>query len=168
MQIELLKLDKAEHALQADMKLDPESATDGTHHLGHVLREQRDGWKSPPAAYERALALDPDKLQAFLAPALCCTRGSASDRDHVVAARQRSPSRTEAFERRGGAFRTDAIRSYILTQLQGGNFYLAYQGMNDRQLRSEYAAFVADFLSAAAPTYLSHFPRIINPHMNAA
>ena len=50
----------------------------------------------------------------------------------------------------------------LLTQLQGGNFYLAYQGMNDRQLQSEYAAFVADALSAAVPEFFEPLPRDMN------
>ena len=64
----------------------PNSATDFTH-LGHVLREQGKMEESA-AAYERALALDPDKLQALLGACLMLPP-IYSDREHVVAARQR-------------------------------------------------------------------------------
>ena len=108
------------------------------------------------AAYERALALDPDKLQALLGARLM-SPPIYSDRDHVVAARQRYAAGLKRLREEAERFRR-MPSAHLLTQLQGGNFYLAYQGMNDRQLQSEYAAFVADALSAAAPEFFEPLP----------
>lgn len=153
-QIAQLKLDEAEPALRRAVALEPDSTTDLTH-LGHVLREQG-RMEESAAVYERSLALAPDNLQAMLGACLMLPP-VYSDRDHVIAARQHYADGLKRLKERTERFRL-MPPAYLLNQLQWGNFYLAYQGMNDRQLQSEYAAFVADVLSAAAPEFLEPIP----------
>ena len=150
-----LKVDEAEHALRRAVELEPESVADLIH-LGYVLRMQG-RMEESAAVYERSLALDPDNLQALLGTCLMLPP-VYSDRDQVVAARQhyadglkRLRAEAERFGRMPSA--------HLFHKLQWENFLLAYQGMNDRQLQSEYAAFVADVLSAAAPEFFEPVPK---------
>lgn len=153
-QMAQLKVDEAEHALRRAVELEPDSATDLTH-LGHVLRLQG-RMEESAAVYERALALDPDKLQALLGACLMLPP-VYSDSDHVIAARRHYAAGLKRLKEEAERFRR-MPPAHLLTQLQWGNFYLAYQGMNDRQLQSEYAAFVADVLSAAVPEFFEPIP----------
>lgn len=153
-QIVQMKLDDAEHALRRAVELESESVTDLTH-LGHVLREQG-RMEESAAVYEKALALNPDNLQALLGVCLMLPP-VYSDRDHVLSARQHYADGLKRL--RGEAERFKKLPpANLLTQLQWGNFYLAYQGMNDRQLQFEYSAFVADVLSAVVPELFEPVP----------
>lgn len=149
-----LKLDEAERVLRRVLELKPESTTDLTW-LAYVLQEQ--GKMGEVAAvYERSLALDPDNLQALLGVCLMLPP-VYSDPDHVVTARQHYADGLRRLKEGAEHFK-GLPASKILEQLQWGNFYLAYQGQNDRELQSEYAGYVTDVLSAAVPEFLEPIP----------
>lgn len=150
-----LNLDEAERVLRRALELKPESTTDLTR-LAHVLREQGKMDESS-AVYEQSLAFDPDNLQALLGACLMLPP-VYYDRDHVIAARQHY---TDGLNRlKEGLERFKGLPApRMLEQMQWGNFYLAYQGQNDRKLQSEYADFLAEVLSAVVPEFFEPLPK---------
>ncbi|EKD99031.1 MAG: tetratricopeptide protein, partial [uncultured bacterium] len=153
-----LKLDEAERLIRKALELKPESATD-LFRLAHVLREQGKIDKAADVC-EQLLTLDADNLQAFLGVCLMLPP-VYSGRDHVIAARQRYAGGLKRLK--AGVERFKCLpASKILEQLQWGNFYLAYQGLNDRELQFEYAGFVAEVLSAIVPEFFEPLAKDTN------
>ena len=145
-----LKLDGAESVLRRVLELKPGSAADLSR-LAHVLVEQGK-MDEATAVYEQSLALGPDNLPALLGVCLMLPP-VYSDSDHVIAARQRYAEGLKRLNEGVGRIKGLPV-SKVLEQLQRANFYLAYQGGNDRELQSEYAGFVAEVLSAIAPEFM--------------
>lgn len=153
-QIVQMKLDQAEQTFKQALALKPDSVAHLSW-LGYVLREQGK-MDECFAAYRRASELDADNLQALLGMCLALPP-IYSDINDVDTSRHRYMEGLARLRAEAGRFKRLPV-AQVLTQLQWGNFYLAYQGQNDRELQSEYAGFVADVLSVVAPEFFEPIP----------
>ena len=146
-QLAQVKLDEAEQSFRHALALSPDSVIH-LNWLGYVLRELGK-MDECLAVYRRASELDADNLSALLGECLALPPIYADQADVSTSRRRYSEGLARLREKAGNFKRLAAAQA--LTQLQWGNFYLAYQGQNDCQLQSEYAGFVADVLSSVAP-----------------
>src|SRR3989338_8758704 len=146
-QLAQVKLDEAEQSFRRALALSPDSVIH-LNWLGYVLRELGK-MDECLAVYRRASELDADNLSALLGECLALPPIYADQADVSTSRRRYSEGLARLREKAGNFKRLAAAQA--LTQLQWGNFYLAYQGQNDCQLQSEYAGFVADVLSSVAP-----------------
>jgi predicted O-linked N-acetylglucosamine transferase (SPINDLY family) len=149
-----VKLEQAEQAFKRALALKPDSVAQ-LNWLGYVLREQGK-MDECFAVYRRASELDADNLRALLGECLALPP-IYSDRADVNTSRQKYMEGLAQLKKEAGRFK-GLPAAQVLTQLQWGNFYLAYQGQNDRQLQSEYAGFVADVLSGVVPEFFEPIP----------
>jgi predicted O-linked N-acetylglucosamine transferase (SPINDLY family) len=127
--------------------------------LGLVLAERND-----PAgarnAYGRARALDPTDLRALFGERLTLPMVYA-DRNEVEVARSEFEAGLERLERE----LVPAIRAAVLDEMQvldglrWVNFFLAYQGRDDRGLQRRYAAVAAAAVDAVAPRWRAPLAR---------
>jgi CRISPR-associated protein Csy1 len=127
--------------------------------LGLVLAERND-----PAgardAYGRARALDPTDLRALFGERLTLPMVYA-DRNEVEVARAEFEAGLERLERE----LVPAIRAAVLDEMQvldglrWVNFFLAYQGRDDRGLQRRYAAVAAAAVDAVAPRWRAPLAR---------
>lgn len=148
-QLVQVKLELAEQSFKRALVLKPDSVAQ-LNWLGYVLREQGK-MDECFAVYRRASELDADNLQAMLGVCLALPP-IYSDCAEVNNSRQRYMEGLVQLKKEAPRFKHLPV-AQVLAQLQWGNFYLAYQGQNDRQLQSEYAGFVADVLSAVVPEF---------------
>lgn len=153
-QLAQVKLEQAEQSFKCALALNPDNVA-LLNRLGHVLREQGKMGECL-AAYRRASELDADNLRALLGTCLALPP-IYSDRADVSISRQKYMEGLVRLKKEAGRFKC-LPTSQVLAQLQWGNFYLAYQGQNDRQLQSEYAGFVADVLSSVVPEFFEPIP----------
>jgi len=154
-QLAQVKLEEAEQAFKRALALKPDNIA-LLNWLGYVQRELGKMDESL-AAYRRAYELDADNLTALLGECLALPPIYADQAD-VCAARQKYIEGLARLRENAGHFKR-LPAAQALAQLQWGNFYLAYQGQNDRQLQSEYAGFVADVLSGVVPEFFEPIPR---------
>jgi len=121
--------------------------------LGLVLAERND-----PAgarnAYGRARALDRTDLRAFFGEQLTLPMVYADGKE-VDAARTGFEAGLERLERElVPAIRADGLtETQVLDGLRWVNFFLAYQGRDDRELQRRYAAVAAAAVDAVAPQW---------------
>ena len=78
--------------------------------------------------------------------------------DHLAACRERYRSGLEGLDERAGDF-SWARAADALSDIRWTNFYLAYQGGNDRELQSRYGDFIGRVLAPVAQEYLEERPR---------
>ena len=154
-QVMQVRLEQAEHSLMNALVLKPDSLG----HLiwlGHAQREQGKV-QACTATQRRALVLDPDNLQALLADCLALPPLYAS----LAAVDAARANYAEGLAR----LRLEAERfkrlpaTQVIPQMQWVNFFLAYQGQDDRALQTQYAAVIADIASAVAPEYFAPIAR---------
>lgn len=153
-QLMQVKLDQAEQSYRRALALEPDRV-ELLNWLGYVLREQGK-MDDSFAAYCRASELDANNLRALLGQCLALPP-IYSDGADVNIWRQKYSEGLARLQGEIGRFKTlPAVQ--VLAQLQWSNFYLAYQGMNDRQLQAGYAGFVADVLSSVVPEFFEPVP----------
>jgi CRISPR-associated protein Csy1 len=99
----------------------------------------------------------PGNLKAALGSALLLPVVYAS-RDHLSRCRERYRQGLEALAGRAGDFAWKS-EGEALSAIRWTNFYLAYQGGNDRELQSRYGDFIRRVLEPAAPRFLEPRPR---------
>ena len=144
-QMSLRQHDAAESALLRACKLRPAMPSLWVL-LAHLLREQN----KPEAALDacgRALALDPGNLHAAVAEAMMLPP-IYPDAGALAVWRSRLASGLERLHVRLPEWRDRADQ---ILDLEWNNFYLAYQGGNDRDLQVRYSAFVGTLLDRAVP-----------------
>lgn len=121
--------------------------------LGHALRERNDP-DGAAAAYERASSLDPTDLTAAVGSALV-TPVIYRDEGEIDRWRARYVAQLDWLLQ-------DRARwegwSRSVFRLEWSNFYLAYQGRNDRELQVAYSAFIAGLLARAVPQWQQALP----------
>ena len=121
--------------------------------LGLVLAERNDP-AGARSAYGRARALDPTDLRSLFGERLTLPMVYA-DSEEVDAARTRFESGLAHLERElVPAIRSDALtEAQVLDGLRWVNFFLAYQGRDDRDLQRRYAGVAAAAIDAVAPQW---------------
>ena len=139
------RYDAAESALQHACALDPSQSVLHVA-LAEVLVQQN---KADAAieACQRALALDPDNIAAAITEALILppVYGGTADlrlwRNRFAEGLRRLHARKSHW----------LARPHGVLRVDMANFYLAYQGGDDRALQSSYSDFLAALLGAAVP-----------------
>ncbi len=127
---ELERLDDAATSYQQALALKPDLA-EAHANLGLVLQAQGEA-EAAVASYRRALALRPDPWSPIrTATVLPVIAGS---RDALLHARRRLADNLEAL------LRSDLGPADPRRPLPSPNFYLAYHGMNDRELQQAFAS----------------------------
>ncbi len=137
----------AEEALARACSLDPRAAFPYVW-LGHALREQNRP-DAAVAAFERAAALEPDNVNAAIGAALVMP---VVYRDLAEIDRWRERYRA-GLERLLADTACAPGWARSILKLEWSNFYLAYQGGNDRQLQAAYSDFIAGLLARIVPEW---------------
>lgn len=138
--------DSAEQALARAASLAPASAFVHLWH-GHALREANKP-EAAIAAYERAALLDPADVNAAIGAALT-TPIIYADESEIARWRARYARGIERLlvQEPGRDWWKHVLK------LEWSNFYVAYQGGNDRDLQAGYSAFIDRLLSRAVPQW---------------
>ena len=141
------KMEEAEKVLRRALVLDPGNIQ-VLNNLAYSLTEQG---KHAEAAtvYQRALSLKPNELKAFIGAHLALP-AIYSNATELFAVRKRYTEGLKALRGNTENF-LELEPKELLSGLGWVNFYLAYQGQDDKSLQVEYAHFVADILRVATP-----------------
>ncbi|MHB8258624.1 MAG: O-linked N-acetylglucosamine transferase, SPINDLY family protein [Acidiferrobacterales bacterium] len=108
------------------------------------------------ADYGRAVAADPLSPRAMLGFHLSLPP-VYRDAEHLRQSRQRYREGLEEVLARSAGFRE---RPGLIDELQWSNgFYLAYQGMNDKDLQTRFGDFFTDMVQTALPQFFQAIPR---------
>ncbi|MCE9550132.1 MAG: tetratricopeptide repeat protein [Betaproteobacteria bacterium] len=142
-----LKMEEAEKVLRRALFLDPDNIQ-VLNNLAYSLKEQS---KHAEAAsvYQHALSLKPNGLKAFIGAHLMLP-AIYSNAAELFAVRKRYTEGLKTLRDNTENF-LEIESKELLSGLSWTNFYLAYQGQDDKLLQVEYAHFVADILQVAAP-----------------
>ena len=142
-----LKMEEAEKVLRRGLFLDPDNIQ-VLNNLAYSLTELS---KHAEAAsvYQHALSLKPNGLKAFIGTHLMLP-AIYSNAAELFAVRKRYTEGLKILRDNTENF-LEIESKELLSGLSWTNFYLAYQGQDDKSLQVEYAHFVADILQVAAP-----------------
>jgi predicted O-linked N-acetylglucosamine transferase (SPINDLY family) len=148
---ERFDLDRAEQSLRQAVQLNPRAA-DALLALGETLAEK--GQRAAAAeCYRLALAARPKSVRARMGLALTLPQVYASAQE-VDALRQQYDAGLAALEQGIAGWLGDLHPGERITTAQWNNFYLAYQGRDDRPLQERFARFQRAILeSVMAPLY---------------
>ncbi|RFC38775.1 MAG: putative O-linked N-acetylglucosamine transferase, SPINDLY family [Candidatus Nitrotoga sp. CP45] len=141
------KMEEAEKVLRRAFVLDPGNIQ-VLNNLAYSLKEQS---KHAEAAifYQRALSLKPNGLKAFIGAHLALP-AIYSNATELFAVRKRYTEGLKTLRGNTENF-LELEPKELLSGLSWANFYLAYQGQDDKFLQVEYAHFVADILQVVTP-----------------
>ena len=144
-------LDEAEKLYQRAIELSPSESAGQWFNLGWV-RAQRGELPAARFAYDRAHALDPGDLRNLFAqhlslPMVYASAGAAD------AARREYAEGLAALDTELPKAVWGLPEERVLDGLRWTNFFLAYQGLDDRSLQASYAALVARAVDAGAPRW---------------
>jgi protein O-GlcNAc transferase len=146
---ELFDLDQAEAALRQSLQLNPRGL-DALLGLAEVLAEK--GQRGAAVdCYERARQVQPMSLRARMGLALTLPQIYAS-REEIAAFREAYGRSIAELNAEVGAF-LGLNAEEKLGAVQWNNFYLAYQGLDDRELQSGFARFQKTVLESALPQF---------------
>ena len=141
------KMEEAEKVLRRMLVLDPDNIQ-ALNNLAYSLTEQGKHAEAVNV-YQHALSLKPNGLKAFIGAHLTLP-AIYSDATELFAVRKRYTEGLKILRGNTGSF-LEVEPKELLLGLNWTNFYLAYQGQDDKSLQVEYAHFVADILRVAAP-----------------
>lgn len=144
------KMQEAEQAFRKALELNPGNEPNWNL-LSYVLREQGK-MEAAAEASRHALTMNPDSMQALLALELALPP-VYRDRTHLLESRRRFSEGLDRVIAEAGRFTRQSIPISV-TDLNWGNFFLAYQGQNDRELQVRYATFLVTVLSGILPEFL--------------
>ncbi len=148
---ERFDLDRAEQSLRQAVQLNPRAA-DALLALAETVAEKGQRALSLEC-YRQALAARPKSVRARMGLALSLPQVYASARE-VEQLRGRYEEGLAALEQGIGAWVREMPPGERITTAQWNNFYLAYQGRDDRRLQERFAGFQRALLEAvAAPFY---------------
>jgi protein O-GlcNAc transferase len=149
------RMEEAEKVLRRALTLDPDNIQ-MLNNLAYALKEQS---KHVEAAtfYQRALSLKPNGLKAFIGAHLALP-AIYSNTTELLALRKRYSEGLKTLRDNTENF-LEIESKELLSGLSWTNFYLAYQGQDDKFLQVEYAHFVADILRVAAPDLMQPIRR---------
>lgn len=141
--------DKAEIALSRVLSLTPQRA-DAQVMLGEVLWN-KNRFQEALALWQTVAAGTPQKLAAQLRAALSLP-GIYRDAHDIDRARQGAINGLKNLRENVATFSLAAPRD-ILREIQFNNFFLAYQGRDDKSIQRDYADFVAALLTPVLPQF---------------
>jgi protein O-GlcNAc transferase len=141
------KMEEAEKVLRRALVLDPGNIQ-VLNNLAYSLTEQGKHAEAVNV-YQHALLLKPNGLKACIGAHLTLP-AIYSDATELFAVRKRYTEGLKILRGNIGSF-LEVEPKELLSGLNWTNFYLAYQGQDDKSLQVEYAHFVADILRVVAP-----------------
>ena len=147
---ESMDLDRAEKALAQSLALNPRSV-DALLALGEVVAEKgnRDAARD---CYRQAIALRPSSLRARIGLALTLPQIYASAQE-IDGARADYAASLAALASESAPIIAALNPEERIAAVQWNNFYLAYQGRDDRELQAAYARFQQSVLEPVLPRY---------------
>ncbi|HXX86221.1 MAG TPA: tetratricopeptide repeat protein [Casimicrobiaceae bacterium] len=150
------ELDEAARLYLAAAKLAPDSSSGEMLDLGLVLTERGDP-EQARKAFNHALRMNPRSLRAALAINLTLPMIYA-DTGHLARARAEYVQGLEMLERELDGRIAGLGSAQVADAFIWSNFFLAYQGENDRELQARYAALVARALDRTDPSWRAPLP----------
>ena len=151
-QFQLGKLDEAEVSFTRSAQMKPGKNAAELNSLARVFREQG-RIEQTIATYRRMQALSPHELKPALG-ALLSLPAVYRDLDDLLLARERFTNGLQVLHANIPDFVAHNQPEILLDALRWSNFYLAYQGVDDKQLQVDYARFVATMLEKIAPQFM--------------
>jgi predicted O-linked N-acetylglucosamine transferase (SPINDLY family) len=147
---EVMDLDAAELSLRQSISLNPRGV-EALVALAEVVAEKGDR-NTAVECYRQAAAAQPASLRARLGLALTLPQVYAS-RDEIDNLRRAYSDGLAALatDARPGAAAAAAVET--VTDIQWNNFYLAYQGRDDRELQARFARYQRAVLEPALPQF---------------
>jgi len=142
-----LKMEEAEKVLRRALFLDPDNIQ-VLNNLAYSLKEQSKNVEAA-SVYQHALSLKPKGLKAFIGAHLMLP-AIYSNAAELFAARKRYSEGLQTLRDNTKNF-LEIESKELLSGLSWTNFYLAYQGQDDKSLQVDYAHFVAEILQVATP-----------------
>ncbi|RFC35454.1 MAG: putative O-linked N-acetylglucosamine transferase, SPINDLY family [Candidatus Nitrotoga sp. LAW] len=155
-QHQLGKLDEAEASFTHAAQMKPGKNGAELNKLARVFWEQG-RIEQTLAAYRQAQTLNPHELKSALG-ALLSLPAVYRNQDDLLEARQRFANGLKILHANISNFIAYNPPEQLLDELRWSNFYLAYQGLDDKQLQIDYAHFVAAMLEKIAPQFMQ--PRV--------
>lgn len=144
------KLEEAEGAFRRAVEFNRDREADWLL-LGYVLRDQGK-MQAAMDAYRHVLTSNRNNMQALLGVELALPP-VYRDQIHLQEVRQRFSEGLEHVIAEADRFRQQSIPVSI-RDLNWGNFFLAYQGQNDRELQARYSIFLISLLTGILPEFL--------------
>jgi CRISPR-associated protein Csy1 len=149
-------LDEAAEWYGRAIRLAPDASTEVYMGLASVLAERGDAERAR-AAYAHVARRQPADLRAALGLHLTLPM-VYQDAAELAAARTLYSQRLTELESGLSRFTADGPAERVLDGLRWSNFFLAYQGENDRDLQARYAAFVAGAIDRVDPAWRAPIP----------
>ena len=150
-------LDEAEPLYRQAIAMAPEASAGEWFNLGRVFAE-RDEPERARDAYRRSFAIDPKDLRGALASRLSLPMIYA-DAAEVSRARDRYAEGLADLHGIVDRLVDGSKPEQVLDGLRWTNFFLAYQGRDDRDLQVSYAAFAAKAVDLGAPGWRDPAPK---------
>jgi CRISPR-associated protein Csy1 len=144
-------LDEAEKLYRQAIELSPSESGGQWFNLGSV-RAQRGETAAARAAYDEARATDPGDLRNLFARHLTLPM-IYENGEALATARQDFAAGLATLETALPRAAAGLREAAVLDGLRWTNFFLAYQGLDDRQLQSAYAALAARVLETGAASW---------------
>jgi len=149
-------LDEAEPLYRQAIAMAPSSSSGEWFNLGRVHAE-RDELESARDAYRRAFDADPTDLRGAFATRLSLPMVYESD-SHLATARDTFADGLRALVDSAPSLVTSLRSDQVLDGLRWTNFFLAYQGLNDRDLQASYGALAARMIDERAREWHAPLP----------
>jgi protein O-GlcNAc transferase len=144
-------LDEAEKLYRQAIELSPQESGGQWFSLGWLLTERNEP-KQAREAYAHARVVDPGDLRNLFGARLTLPMIYA-DAAELASARAAFAAGLAALERDLSAAVEGLPEARVLDGVRWSNFFLAYQGQDDRALQAAYAALVAGVIDAGAPQW---------------
>ena len=144
-------LDEAEELYRKAIELSPQESGGQWFNLGWILTERNEPTKAREA-YTRGHNVDPGDLRSLFGARLTLPMIYA-DAAELAAARAGFAEGLSGLDRELPAALQGLSEARVLDGLRWSNFFLAYQGQDDRALQAAYAARAARVIDAAAPQW---------------
>ena len=145
------ELDEAESLYRRSIDLAPEQSAGEWFNLSQVYAE-RGQETLAHAAYLRSHALDPTDLRGILASRLSLPV-IYEDSQHLDRAREAYGNAVEQLNEEVEGIVSGLTSEQLLDGLRWTNFFLAYQGRDDRALQASYGSFATRALELRAPQW---------------
>ncbi len=146
------KLDEAEASFTHAAQMKPGKNGAELNKLARVFWEQG-RIEHTLAAYRQAQTLNPHELKSALGAVLSLPAVYGNQND-LLEARQRFANGLKILHANIPNFISHNPPEQLLDELRWSNFYLAYQGLDDKQLQIDFAHFVASMLDKIAPQFM--------------
>lgn len=151
-------IDKTEVALTRVLALSPDRVEAKTM-LGEALWN-KNRFSEAQALWHAVSTQIPNKLEPHLRSALSLP-GIYRDADHVAQSRHRLVCRLSGLRQKVDDF-ANLPTNELLREVQFNNFFLAYQGRNDKDIQRDYADFISALLAPRLPQFFEpiHLPTV--------